>query len=138
MDLKTTAPKSTGLIAGLTGSVAASLGILLGVVMPALAAFIYPTFITHMGEPFYEWTRLQEVPFVFAELLARLQRLARRGSAAPSVETKLVCADLELDLLARRVKRGAMTVALQLTWAPQLLKPMAWLVKRLFHPSQLS
>jgi two-component system, OmpR family, response regulator len=52
-------------------------------------------------------------PFVFAELLARLQRLARRTGTPATVETKLVCADLELDLLARRVKRGTMTVALQ-------------------------
>ena len=27
---------------------------------------------------------------------------------------------------------SAMTVALQLTWVPQLFKPLAWLVKRLF------
>ena len=52
-------------------------------------------------------------PFAFAELLARLQRIMKRGLAGPTVETKLTCADLELDLLARRVKRGDMTVALQ-------------------------
>ena len=51
-------------------------------------------------------------PFAFAELLARLQRIMKRGTAGPTVETKLVCADLTLDLLARRVKRGNMTVAL--------------------------
>lgn len=28
---------------------------------------------------------------------------------------------------------SAMTVALQLTWAPSALKPIAWLVKRCFH-----
>ena len=30
---------------------------------------------------------------------------------------------------------SAMMVALQLTWAPQTLKPLAWLVKRFFHDS---
>ena len=30
---------------------------------------------------------------------------------------------------------SAMVVALQLTWAPQTLKPLAWLVKRFFHDS---
>lgn len=30
---------------------------------------------------------------------------------------------------------SAMMVALQLTWAPHNLKPLAWLVKRLFHIS---
>ncbi len=44
-------------------------------------------------------------PFAFAELLARIEALLRRSSAAPDV-TKLKVADLELDLLARRVARG--------------------------------
>ena len=52
-------------------------------------------------------------PFAFAELHARLQRIMKRGTAVPTVETKLVCHDLELDLLARRVRRGDSSVALQ-------------------------
>ncbi len=52
-------------------------------------------------------------PFAFAELHARLQRIMKRGTSAPTVETKLVCNDLELDLLARRVRRGETSVALQ-------------------------
>ncbi len=52
-------------------------------------------------------------PFTFAELQARLQCIMKRGTAAPTTETKLVCADLELDLLARRVHRGKTSVALQ-------------------------
>ncbi len=52
-------------------------------------------------------------PFAFAELLARLQRIMKRGSAGTPIETRLKCADLELDLLGRRVTRGDMTVALQ-------------------------
>lgn len=52
-------------------------------------------------------------PFAFAELLARLRILIRRGAATPHVETKLVCADLEMDLLSRKVKRGGAAVDLQ-------------------------
>ena len=52
-------------------------------------------------------------PFAFAELHARLQRIMKRGTSVPTVETKLVCHDLELDLLARRVRRGDSSVALQ-------------------------
>jgi len=46
-------------------------------------------------------------PFAFAELLARVEVLAhrRRGGSAPA--TTLRVADLELDLLSRRVRRGA-------------------------------
>jgi two-component system, OmpR family, response regulator len=43
-------------------------------------------------------------PFAFSELLARIEALLRRG-AAPSAVTTLRLADLELDLLARTVKR---------------------------------
>jgi two-component system OmpR family response regulator len=44
-------------------------------------------------------------PFAFAELLARIEALNRRGAAA-SETTRLKIADLELDLLARRVTRA--------------------------------
>jgi len=43
-------------------------------------------------------------PFAFSELLARLEALLRRGSAA-QVTTALRVADLELDLLTRTVRR---------------------------------
>lgn len=51
-------------------------------------------------------------PFAFAELMARLQALARRPplSDAP---TRLCIADLELDLLKRTVMRGGERVDLQ-------------------------
>jgi two-component system OmpR family response regulator len=52
-------------------------------------------------------------PFAFAELLARLQRLMKRGNGGPTIQTTLACADLELDLLGRRVRRGDLNVALQ-------------------------
>jgi two-component system, OmpR family, response regulator len=44
-------------------------------------------------------------PFAFSELLARIEALLRRGSAAPAT-TMLRVADLELDLLTRTVKRA--------------------------------
>lgn len=52
-------------------------------------------------------------PFAFAELLARIRLLIRRGGAGPAPETMLRCADLEMDLLARRVRRGARVIDLQ-------------------------
>ena len=45
-------------------------------------------------------------PFAFAELLARIRLLIRRGTTAVAPETVLRCDDLEMDLLARRVRRG--------------------------------
>jgi two-component system OmpR family response regulator len=51
-------------------------------------------------------------PFAFAELLARVEALGRRGKSEGPV-TKLVVEDLELDLLSRQVKRGGQKVDLQ-------------------------
>jgi two-component system OmpR family response regulator len=51
-------------------------------------------------------------PFAFSELLARLDALSRRGEAEP-ITTKLQVADLEMDLLARTVKRAGRTIELQ-------------------------
>jgi two-component system OmpR family response regulator len=48
-------------------------------------------------------------PFAFSELLARLEALLRRG-AGPATTTKLRVANLELDLLARSVKRADKTI----------------------------
>jgi two-component system OmpR family response regulator len=52
-------------------------------------------------------------PFAFAELLARIRLLIRRGAAAAAPETVLRCDDLEMDLLARRVRRGGRIIELQ-------------------------
>jgi len=51
-------------------------------------------------------------PFAFAELLARVEVLAQRitGTFKP---TRLVVADLELDLLSRTVKRAGQPIELQ-------------------------
>ncbi len=51
-------------------------------------------------------------PFAFAELLARLNALVRRPPLT-QVETVLRVADLELDLLKRRVARGGSRIDLQ-------------------------
>lgn len=44
-------------------------------------------------------------PFSFAELLARVRTILRRGKSAPN-DTALRVADLELDLIKRRVSRA--------------------------------
>jgi len=51
-------------------------------------------------------------PFAFAELLARIEALYRRGKAEGPV-TKLTVDDLELDLLSRQVKRAGQKIDLQ-------------------------
>ena len=51
-------------------------------------------------------------PFAFAELLARVEALTRRGKTEGPA-TKLVVADLEMDLLSRSVKRAGQKVDLQ-------------------------
>jgi two-component system copper resistance phosphate regulon response regulator CusR len=52
-------------------------------------------------------------PFSFAELLARVRTLLRRGRAAPAAEpTTLVAADLQMDLLRRRVTRAGRRIDL--------------------------
>ena len=50
-------------------------------------------------------------PFAFAELLARVRTLLRRGSKSKEVDV-LRAADLELDLLRRRVTRGGRRIDL--------------------------
>ena len=50
-------------------------------------------------------------PFALAEMLARVDALARRSGTVVK-ETVLRVADLEMDLLARRVRRGGVELAL--------------------------
>jgi two-component system copper resistance phosphate regulon response regulator CusR len=50
-------------------------------------------------------------PFAFAELLARVRTLLRRGRAAPE-SGLLTAADLEMDLPRRRVRRGSQRIDL--------------------------
>ena len=51
-------------------------------------------------------------PFAFSELMARLNALARRPPLAP-IQTALRVADLQMDLIARQVKRGDRLIDLQ-------------------------
>ena len=51
-------------------------------------------------------------PFAFAELLARVEALSRRGKGEGPV-TKLQVADLEMDLLSRQVRRASQKIDLQ-------------------------
>ena len=50
-------------------------------------------------------------PFAFAELLARIRTLLRRGQG-PALDTELSLADLRLDLLRRRAERGGQRIEL--------------------------
>ena len=50
-------------------------------------------------------------PFAFAELLARIEALLRRGSGGAAT-TRLKVGDLEMDLLARTVRRGGQEIEL--------------------------
>ena len=53
-------------------------------------------------------------PYAFAELLARVEALARRSSTAGApAETVLKVGPLEMDLLARKVHRGGKPIDLQ-------------------------
>ncbi len=52
-------------------------------------------------------------PFAFAELLARLKLMLRRGGTASQPTTRLSCGGLEMDLLSRKVKRGSRAIDLQ-------------------------
>ncbi len=52
-------------------------------------------------------------PFSFTELLARLDALARRTRQGGEAETVLRVADLEMDLLARTVKRNGVAIDVQ-------------------------
>jgi two-component system OmpR family response regulator len=51
-------------------------------------------------------------PYSFTELIARLEAITRRKTGEKAV-TKLVCGELEMDLLTRTVKRGDLVIDLQ-------------------------
>ncbi len=64
-------------------------------------------------------------PFAFAELLARLEALSRRGNA----ETRLKVADLEMDLLTRIVTRAGRVVDL----LPREFRLLEYLMRHAGH-----
>lgn len=51
-------------------------------------------------------------PFIFAELLARVQALVRRGSKTVEAN-RLTCGDLTVDLIHHEVRRGGQMIDLQ-------------------------
>jgi two-component system OmpR family response regulator len=69
-------------------------------------------------------------PYAFSELLARLEALLRRRSAAPQAATKLRVGDLEMDLLARTLKRGGQAIEL----LPREFRLLEFLMR---HPGQV-
>lgn len=54
------------------------LGIAIGIIMPVLAALIYPVYMHQMQPAWAEWTRLMELPFVACELVV-VQFAVRTG-----------------------------------------------------------
>jgi two-component system OmpR family response regulator len=63
-------------------------------------------------------------PFAFVELLARMEALVRRHKP-DEVQTSLKVGDLEMDLLSRKVVRGAETIDLQ----PREFRLLEYLMK---------
>jgi two-component system OmpR family response regulator len=64
-------------------------------------------------------------PFAFAELLARLEALTRRGNA----ETRLAVGDLEMDLLTRSVTRAGRIIDL----LPREFRLLEYLMRHAGH-----
>jgi two-component system OmpR family response regulator len=67
-------------------------------------------------------------PYAFAELLARVEGLVRRGAGEPQ-ETRLRACDLELDLLTRTVTRAGQEIPLQ----PREFKLLEYLMRNAGH-----
>ena len=63
-------------------------------------------------------------PYAFSELLARIEGLSRR-TGEPTQATRLTTGDLEIDLLARTVKRGDSEILLQ----PREFKLLEYLMR---------
>jgi two-component system OmpR family response regulator len=68
-------------------------------------------------------------PFAFAELLARVEALTRRGKS-DGPQTKIVVADLEMELLSRTVTRAGQRIDLQ----PREFRLLEYLMR---HASQV-
>jgi two-component system OmpR family response regulator len=63
-------------------------------------------------------------PYAFSELLARIESLARRPTGGPQ-QTRLAVGDLEMDLLARTVRRAGTAIMLQ----PREFKLLEYLMR---------
>jgi exopolysaccharide production protein ExoQ len=77
---------------------ALSIGILIGIIMPLVAAWVYPTYMHKMPTALQEWTRLQEIPFVLAEIFVICWAVMR------GMEIRQIVARLPRDcLIAGRI-----------------------------------
>ena len=65
-------------------------------------------------------------PFSFAELSARLEAILRRPAEVQPEQTRLACADLELDLIARTARRGDRRIEL----LPREFQMLEYLMRR--------
>ena len=65
-------------------------------------------------------------PFSFAELSARLEAILRRPAETRPEQTRLACADLELDLIARTARRGQRRIEL----LPREFQMLEYLMRR--------
>lgn len=65
-------------------------------------------------------------PFSFAELSARLEAILRRPAESRPEQTRLACADLELDLIARTARRGDRRIEL----LPREFQMLEYLMRR--------
>ncbi len=65
-------------------------------------------------------------PFSYAELSARLETVMRRPAETRPEETRLACADLELDLIARTARRGERPIEL----LPREFQMLEFLMRR--------
>jgi two-component system OmpR family response regulator len=78
-------------------------------------------------------------PFAFAELLARVQALVRRATRTPD-PTTLEVADLQLDLLSRRVTRAGRAIDLrprEFTLLEYLMRHTGRIISRTMILSQI-
>jgi two-component system, OmpR family, response regulator len=65
-------------------------------------------------------------PFSYIELSARLEAILRRPAETRPEQTRLVCADLELDLIARTARRGERRIEL----LPREFQMLEYLMRR--------
>lgn len=90
-------PQSSGrLVAMFRAMPLATLGLVMGVIMPAVSALLYPTYTHAMASPALEWSRLIEAPFACCEAI--VVGWALRRGMAPARLFKTAPADVKVAL----------------------------------------